>query len=637
MADNRVGGEVATGFPETKSRPDNPGGSRPSDCARRTPWRDAPIFWLCTEQSRGTGGDSGSMAVAASEFLDAIHRSGVVSADELDAALTRIPAAEESEPKDLAKQLVRAKLLTPYQASELLQGRYRRLCLGRFVIRDVLGVGGMGTVFLAWDARRKQDVAFKVLSERFKHDSGMRARFRLEARAGLRLQHPRIVRTYELGLTDDVFGEVDYSTMEVFPGIALHELVGIVKGLPYPVACDIASQTANALEAVHRLGMVHRDVKPDNVLIDNTGQVKIIDFGLAMLHEAARDEEFSLAMIFGHDCLGTADYMPPEQARDSLHVDARADIYGLGCTLYVALTAKRPYPGEAAKEIIDAHKTQPFPNPQEHVPEIPDELVAVLRRMVAKSPDDRFASAQEVQEALRPFAQRRPIDFDFDQLKRVRMKVAIKLGRLSMRRTSTATRLSSTARFSSSTARSTDPQKATQVPDDIKVDFRGSRSSPRHPRAVIGDESAAVEAEQLLADFSVSDNEAAATGAMLRLPDGGLYRVEKSSFVIGRSHETDLTIDSRKLSSRHCRVFYDGHAWNVADLGSKNGLAVNGRPTDGCRLRHGDRLTLADDVTLRFEGPCGPRRAFPTRHGLAALITLGIIAAAVLTWLFATG
>ncbi len=577
------------------------------------------------------------MAVAASELLDAIHRSGVVSADELDVALARIPEAEESEPKDLAKQLVRAKLLTSYQARELLQGRYRRLCFGPFVIRDVLGVGGMGTVFLAWDSRREQEVAFKVLSERFKHDSGMRARFRLEARAGLRLQHPRIVKTYELGLTDDVFGEVDYSTMEVFPGIALHELVGIVKGLPYPVACDIASQTANALEAVHQRGMVHRDIKPDNVLIDNTGQVKIIDFGLAMLHEAARDEEFSLAMIFGHDCLGTADYMPPEQAQDSLHVDARADIYGLGCTLYVALTARRPYPGETAKEIIDAHKTQPFPNPQDHVPEIPDELVAVLHRMVAKSPQDRFATARDVQEALRPFAQRRPIDFDFDQLKRVRMKVAIKLGRLSMRRTSTATRLSSTARFSSSTARSTDSQKATQVPEDIKVNFRGSRSSSRQPRAGIGDDSAAAEAEQLLADFSVSDSQAATTGAMLRLPAGGLYRIEKSSFVIGRSHEADLPIDSRKLSSRHCRIFFDGQVWNVADLGSKNGLKVNGRPTESSPLRHGDRLTLADDVTLRFEGPGGPHGTLSAGRGRLVLVTLGIVAASILAWLLATG
>ncbi|MGD9856287.1 MAG: protein kinase [Planctomycetaceae bacterium] len=569
------------------------------------------------------------MAVAASEFLDAVHRSGVVRPDELRAALRRVSALEDRAPQELAEEFVRDKLLTSYQARELLAGRHRRLRFEHFVILDILGVGGMGTVFLARDGRRKQEVALKVLSEKFKHDAGMRARFRLEALAGLRLEHPQIVKTYELGVTDDVFGEVDYSTMELFPGIALHELVGIVKGLPFPVACDIVCQTAEALGAVHAMGMVHRDVKPDNVLIDRSGGVKVIDFGLAMLHEAARDEEFSLAMIFGHDCLGTADYMPPEQARDSLNVDARADIYGLGCTLYVALTAKRPFAGETSKEIIEAHKTQPPPNPQDLIPSIPDELAAILRRMMAKAPEDRFASMQEVQAALRPFAHRKPIDFDFEQLKRVRMRVAIKLGRLSLRKTSTATRLSSTARFSSSTERSSDALKATQHSGEIKVDLRRRRTSS--PPAAV-EESASAGAEQLLAGFSVSDAAAAQTGAMLRLPDGALYRMEQASFVIGRSHDADLTIDSKKLSARHCRLFFDGRTWNVADLGSKNGIAVNGRPTPGCELFRKDRLTLADEVTLQLEWPHGTRRPIPRPRRSFVFALLAVIAAALVAW-----
>lgn len=573
------------------------------------------------------------MAVAASEFLDAVHRSGIVRPNELDAALRRIADLNEREPEALAKDLVRERLLTSYQSRELLAGRYRRLKFEHFTIRDILGVGGMGTVFIAWDARRNEEVALKVLSEKFKHDAGMRARFRLEARAGLRLDHPKIVKTYELGVTDDVFGEVDYSTMELFPGIALHELVGIVKGLPYPVACDIACQAAEALGAVHELGMVHRDVKPDNVLVDRSGAVKIVDFGLAMLHEAAREEEFSLAMIFGHDCLGTADYMPPEQARDSLNVDARADIYGLGCTLYVALTARRPFAAESSRDIIEAHKSQPPPDPRDYVPDIPAELVSVLHKMMAKAPEDRFATVIEVRQALEPFAHRRPIDFDFEQLKRVRMRVAIKLGRLSLRKTSTATRLSSAARFSSSTERSTDALNATQPSGGIKVDLSPRRRMPppSPPR-----ESASVGAEQLLAGLSVSDQAAARTGAMLRLPDGALYRIEKASFVIGRSHEADLTIDSRKLSGRHCRLFYDGQRWNVADLDSKNGIQVNGRPTSGCELFRNDRLTLADEVTLKLEWPRGRRRppARPRRSLLLALAAA--LAAALIAWGVAT-
>ena len=363
--------------------------------------------------------------------------------------------------------------------------------------------------------------------------------------------------------------------------------------------------------------MVHRDIKPDNVLIDNDGEVKIVDFGLAMLHEAACEEEFSLAMIFGHDCLGTADYMPPEQARDSLNVDARADIYSLGCTLYVALTAKRPYKGETNLQILEAHKSQPVPNPQESNADVPDDLARIVQRMMSKSPDERFASMQAVQEALQPFAERRPIEFDFAKLRRLRMSLAIKQGRLSQRRASTTTRLSSAARLTSSTTRSGDALQSTQAPGDLRVDLSGRRLADPGDRPESKDESAAVEAEALLAGFTVSDRAAADTGAMLRLPDGGLFRLSQSSFVVGRSHEADLTINSKKLSSRHCRVFFDGRTWNVADLDSKNGISVNGVVTGGCELSAGDRLTLADDVTLTLDWSRGPRRRNPWKRGIA--------------------
>src|SRR5690606_20168453 len=168
----------------------------------------------------------------------------------------------------------------------------------------------------------------------------------------------------------------DYASMELFEGIALHELVGIMGPIPVNAACEIACQAADALSYLHAQGMVHRDVKPDNVLVDRTGAVKIIDFGLTLISDAsdeepAEGEEFSLAMIFGHDCLGTPDYMPPEQADDSREVDARADIYGLGCTLFVALTAKRPFTGKSGSELIQQHRTQPPPDPRQVIETIP--------------------------------------------------------------------------------------------------------------------------------------------------------------------------------------------------------------------------------------------------------------------------
>ncbi|MCA9108843.1 MAG: protein kinase [Planctomycetaceae bacterium] len=546
------------------------------------------------------------MTVAVSELLNAIDRSGVVDREALAIALETFPSGDDADSESLAKHLISHQVLTRYQARELLQGRFRRLQMEHFVIRDILGVGGMGTVFRAYDSRRDEEVALKVLSERFKHDAGMRARFRLEARAGLRLQHPHIVKTYELGVTDDVFGQVDYTTMEPFPGIALHELVGIIGKLPVGIACDIISQTAEALGFVHQQGLVHRDVKPDNVLIDNSGMVKVIDFGLALLNEAAREEEFSLAMIFGHDCLGTPDYIPPEQAVDSFSADARSDVYGLGCTFFVALTGKRPFTGASPKQIIDAHKTAPVPNAQDLVKELPDELADIVQRMMAKAPDERFASMSEVQQVLAPFASRQPIRFDFEKLTRIRMQSAIRTGRLSMRRMSTVARLSSAARLSSSTTRGTDPDRSTQAPTISPATPPGKG----HPSSTSARESvsASSEAEQLLSSLAVSDSQAARTGAAVRLPDGSLFQLSKASLVIGRGQEADLTLDRMRLSSRHCRLFFDGTLWQIVDLDSKNGVKVNGERIVDSELYHGDRITLADDATLQLVWSRGPRR-----------------------------
>ncbi len=563
------------------------------------------------------------MTVAVSELLNSIHRSGIVDREALSTALETFPEVDETDSESLAKHLIAQKILTRYQARELLQGRFRRLQMEHFTIRDILGVGGMGTVFRAHDSQRDQEVALKVLSERFKHDAGMRARFRLEGRAGLRLDHPHIVQTYDMGVTDDVFGEVDYTTMEPFPGIALHELVGIIGKLPVNIACDIACQTADALGFVHQQGLVHRDVKPDNVLIDNAGMVKVIDFGLALLNEAACEEEFSLAMIFGHDCLGTPDYIPPEQANDSLSADARSDVYGLGCTLFVALTGKRPFSGASPKQIIDAHKSEPAPNAQDLVPGIPDEMAAIVQRMMAKSPRDRFASMAEVQQALIPFASRQPIKFDFEKLTRIRMQTAIRTGRLSMRRMSTVARLSSAARLSSSTTRGTDPDRLTQAPTTSPVDPSDLPNSrkPMTQEAV----SASSEAEQLLSNMAVSDAQAASSGAMLRLPDGSLYQLSKASLVIGRGQEADLTLDGMRLSSRHCRMFFDGTLWQIVDLDSKNGMTVNGERVIDSKLYRGDRITLGDEATLKLDWSHGPRR--PTKWSRWCLWGLVVILA----------
>ena len=566
----------------------------------------------------------------------AAARSEILGTTSDDATEYDLPSAAST-----AKRLIEKDVLTRYQAKELLQGRFRRLRMDHFVIRDLLGVGGMGSVFRAYDEQRGEEVALKVLSERFKHDAGMRARFRLEARAGMRLEHPGIVKTYELGVTDDVFGEVDYATMELFEGIALHELVGIMGPLPVNAACDIICQTSDALGYIHSEGMVHRDVKPDNVLIDRDGTVKIIDFGLTLVNEAdddgpAEGEEFSLAMIFGHDCLGTPDYMPPEQAADSRKADARSDVYGLGCTLYVALTGKRPFHGRMGSEIINLHKLQPPPDPRAVVEKTPPEVARAVLKMLAKSPEDRFPSMAEVREELHRFATRRKIDFSFTRLIHNRMALAIKQGRISQRRTSTAMHLSTAGRRTShrilsDAAGSAAALQATDTARDTTFSRHGSRvgrDDSRGGRVTPAPAvTAASGAEDLLRgmDPSSNDRQAASSGAMLRLPDGGLYRLSQSEVVIGRQrNQVDLWIDDKRLSARHCRLTFDGDQWRVMDLESRNGTAINGQRVSIAPIYGKDKLTLSGEVTLTMDWS---RRRCETSN--RRMIGIGLAAAVI--------
>ena len=189
-------------------------------------------------------------------------------------------------------------------------------------------------------------------------------------------------------------------------------------------AAEIA---ALGVHEIHKLGMVHRDIKPDNILVDKDGQVKVVDFGLTLADRLSYDEEFSLSMIFGHDCLGTCDYMAPEQAVDSLHVDARADVYSLGCTLYAILAARRAYNEPTAVAVIEAHRNRPVPDLRAIVPTIPQELAEFVSQMMAKSADKRPATMPEVVDFLSTYAKRKPIPIVYaDVVKERREKAKLR-------------------------------------------------------------------------------------------------------------------------------------------------------------------------------------------------------------------
>ncbi|MCA9068814.1 MAG: serine/threonine protein kinase, partial [Planctomycetaceae bacterium] len=335
----------------------------------------------------------------ADSFLDLLEKSQLLTAEEFQAACDDYQLRELPSAKHVAQRLVNANILTMYQAERLLMGRSRGFLIDRYKVLAILGFGGMGRIYVAEDTTTGQEVALKVLTERHEVDASMLERLKLEAKAGLRLSHPKVVRTLQLGHT----GAVTYVVMEYVKGLTLHEIVVTQGPLPWPQACDVIAQAAAGLHHAHRAGLVHRDVKPANLIVTSDGEARVLDFGLALL-EDDEESEFALAMIFGHDCLGTADYISPEQSLHSHDVDARADIYSLGCSLYFLLTGQVPFPLNTVADKLVAQRMKLPPAISTYVSDVPPAVVNVIAKMMAKRPEDRYQTAGEVAEALKPFA-----------------------------------------------------------------------------------------------------------------------------------------------------------------------------------------------------------------------------------------
>lgn len=350
-------------------------------------------------------------------FSEQLLKSRVVPEAQIREFLNSPRALRASDSTELAKLSIRERIATRFQAEEILKGRGRRLRVNHFVLLEVLGFGGMGLVYIGRNTLTGERVAMKILGEQFRQENGMRARFRLEAKAGMLVDHPQLVRTYEFGTREDLFGSSEYMVMELFEGVTLLEGISFSAGpMKWDASCDVVSQTAKGLAYLHERGMVHRDVKPDNILVDMQGQAKLLDFGLTLCNQQADEEEFSLAMIFGQDCLGTADYIAPEQSLNSMTVDARADIYSLGCTLYVSLTAQRPFSCQTRQATVQAHRTAPRPRVDAINPRVPVELVDLIEQMMAIDPDQRPQTMHEVRDRLKKFQRRRNWAFEFRQV-----------------------------------------------------------------------------------------------------------------------------------------------------------------------------------------------------------------------------
>src|SRR5256714_5471496 len=254
---------------------------------------------------------------------------------------------------------------------------------GRYKILRKLGAGGMANVYLAEDQELGRRVAIKILNERHANDDQFVERFRREAKNAAGLSHQNIVSIYDRGEAEGTY----YISMEYLDGRSLKEMITSRGPAPIPVAVDYARQILAALRVAHRQGLVHRDIKPHNVLVDGEGRVKVTDFGIARAGASQMTEAGSI--------VGTAQYLSPEQARGS-GVDQRSDLYSLGIVLYELLTGTVPFSGDTPVEIAMKHLSQTPEPPSTRRPDLPRELDLVVTRALAKNPDDRYQSAEEM-------------------------------------------------------------------------------------------------------------------------------------------------------------------------------------------------------------------------------------------------
>jgi response regulator RpfG family c-di-GMP phosphodiesterase len=294
---------------------------------------------------------------------------------------------------------VEEKLLTNYQAERISGGARFGLVLGNYRVLERLGAGGMGIVYKGEHLRLPRLVAIKVLPVSPQVDPETLQRFFTEMWAVGQLQHPNIVAAVDAGSVSESNPHspvLHYFVMEYVAGQDLEEYVKVHGPLTPSAACDLIHQVASALTEAQKHHLVHRDIKPSNILVTPDGQAKLLDFGLARHFRSRLTERGAV--------LGTLDYVAPEQARDASSVDIRADIYGLGGTLYWCLTGRMPFvsQGHAIQDLV-SRLSQPPPLIRGCRPDVPEGLDTVVSRMMAVKPDDRYPTPQAVMRALVPF------------------------------------------------------------------------------------------------------------------------------------------------------------------------------------------------------------------------------------------
>ena len=323
-------------------------------------------------------------------LLEELRVLALLNPDELERVAVR--AERDEDANTGADRLLEMGLLSPYQLKQVLAGKGRRLRLGPYLLREPLGDGGTSRVYKAEHRLMKRVVALKLIRrpKRDREGHAVLDRFRREVEAAGRVRHPSVVFSFDAGMARGWL----YLAMELLEGIDLQRSVDRGGPLSVELACDIVRQTASALHHAHSRGLVHRDVKPSNLFLAAPGAtVKLLDLGLAQLIDPG-------VAIVGDDLCGTPNFMAPEWAQPSDSIDPRGDLYALGCTFYFLLTGQVPYPGGSWTEKLLRHRLdQPTPLAQLR-PQVPENVAAVVERLMAREAERRYHDALEVVEDL---------------------------------------------------------------------------------------------------------------------------------------------------------------------------------------------------------------------------------------------
>lgn len=300
--------------------------------------------------------------------------------------------SEEVSDRFLAEILIEQELVTPYQADQLMAGR-TKLNLGPYIVTDWIAQGGMGQVYKAVHQVMGRVCAVKVLplarATQLARDSFIR-----EIRMQAKLDCPYLVRAFDAGQD----GKIHYLVTEFVPGMDLRRLVRQRGPLPVQQAARIIMQAALGLEYAHSKGLIHRDVKPGNILVTPEGDAKVSDVGLAGFNQDLISDPRAGKIV------GTTDYISPEQIRTPLEIGPAADVYSLGCTLYYAVCGKVPFPGGDTHSKLKRHLEETPWHPRRFVPDIPEEFVDIIADMMDKNPEKRLSSMREVAVRLEPWA-----------------------------------------------------------------------------------------------------------------------------------------------------------------------------------------------------------------------------------------